>query len=102
MCKLENQIAVKAPEWSEKDFISIDECIVEQMQALWEAGIVTLACCCGHGEGACSVVIEHSFEPFDISIAYDILNKDVNREWHIEQWTLVRMAQKPIGNRSVI
>ena len=102
MCEHGNQVAVKAPNWSGKESISIDSCIVDQIQALWDAGVVTQGCCCGHNQRECSVIIEHHFEPFDISIAYDILNRDIERRWHLEQWTLVTIAQKPIGNRSII
>lgn len=31
--------------------LSLDEHIVSAIQALWDAGIVTRSCCCGHGSG---------------------------------------------------
>jgi hypothetical protein len=30
--------------------LRLDACIVPAVQALWTAGIVTLSCCCGHGD----------------------------------------------------
>lgn len=30
---------------------ALDACIVPAVQALWEAGIRTIGCCCGHGSG---------------------------------------------------
>lgn len=30
----------------------LDECIVPAIQALWERGIKTTSCCCGHGSGS--------------------------------------------------
>lgn len=31
-----------------KDTICIDACIVDQVEALWAAGVATLSTCCGH------------------------------------------------------
>lgn len=28
--------------------LALDPCIVPAIKALWEAGIVTISCCCGH------------------------------------------------------
>ena len=30
--------------------LALDACIVPAVQQLWQAGIVTLSCCCGHGD----------------------------------------------------
>jgi len=30
--------------------LNLDACIVPAVQALWDAGIVTESCCCGHGD----------------------------------------------------
>lgn len=29
----------------------MDACIVEAVKAVWDAGVKTLGCCCGHGQG---------------------------------------------------
>ena len=55
MCEWNNGgIEVALPEricsWKERRTVCIDECIVEQIRALWEAGYETLGCCCGHGK----------------------------------------------------
>jgi hypothetical protein len=31
-----------------KDTICVDACIVDQVEALWAAGVATLSTCCGH------------------------------------------------------
>lgn len=31
--------------------LAIDACIVPAIRTLWEAGVVTMSCCCGHGGG---------------------------------------------------
>ena len=55
--------------------VCTDECIVPQIQALWAAGVETLGCCCGHGKRECDVILTGSFDPTDVSEAYDILKK---------------------------
>lgn len=30
--------------------VSIDACLVDEIKILWEKGIKTAGCCCGHGE----------------------------------------------------
>jgi hypothetical protein len=42
--------------------LSLDACIVPAVKALWAAGVVTLSCCCGHGDpwGVISVQTESS------------------------------------------
>ena len=105
MCEWNNGgIAVDLPEGiapeRQNRQVSIDECIVPQIQALWEAGIQTLGCCCGHGKRECDVILAGSFDPRDVSKAYDILKAtDPERRWHIKQWLLVDVAQKPAGDR---
>lgn len=46
-------------ELGEKCF-RLDQCIIPAVKALWDAGIVTISCCCGHdtktGEGVISIL----------------------------------------------
>jgi hypothetical protein len=107
MCEWNNGgIAVDLPEnmlhlkESGKTQVCIDECIVSQIKALWEAGIETLGCCCGHGKGPCEVILTGHFDPTDVSKAYDILKEvDLVRRWHIKQWLLVDVGQLPDGSQ---
>ncbi len=45
----ENQVLLKAPDFMPKNIYSIDACIKDEVQMLWDAGIETTGCCCGHG-----------------------------------------------------
>lgn len=36
----------------------MDRCIVPAVKALWQAGIRTIGCCCGHGSGHGVISIE--------------------------------------------
>lgn len=31
--------------------ISVDKCLIPEIQSLWLRGITTIGCCCGHGNG---------------------------------------------------
>lgn len=45
-----NQTALKAPEWSTKGVIGIDNCILDEVKKVWSLGIVTNGHCCGHNK----------------------------------------------------
>jgi hypothetical protein len=44
----QNQVAMQ-PFWREK-LIAIDSCLASEIAWLWQHGIVTHGCCCGHGD----------------------------------------------------
>lgn len=46
----DNQATVRAPEWSNHHWISIDTCIVDEIKDLWRIGVNTTGCCCGHNK----------------------------------------------------
>jgi len=59
----DNQVELPAPqhiiEWAEKvnfslggdrKTVCVDRCLEKEIKALWEMGIVTTGCCCGHGK----------------------------------------------------
>lgn len=48
---------VKPPNWSNKDWISIDVCVWPFVKALWANDIQTGGSCCGHGKEKASVVL---------------------------------------------
>ncbi len=74
MCKYGNQMVVKLPKNVELRYnsptkevrvnVSIDECIVNDIKSLWESGIQTTGCCCGHNNKFPSFV---SVEPECVS-----------------------------------
>jgi hypothetical protein len=37
------------PPWCDK-YIAVDKCLVREILDLWEGGITTTGCCCGHGD----------------------------------------------------
>lgn len=69
--------------------VCIDECIVEQIKALWAAGFETRGCCCGHGKERPSVVMAEGYKDMEIAKISEVLKEsDPNRSWHIMQWRL--------------
>jgi len=37
--------------------VAVDACIADYVQEMNDRGIVTIACCCGHGQGLASVLV---------------------------------------------
>ena len=63
-----DQVIMHPPAWmglSRKE-IAVDRCMRPVIQALWDAGIVTRACCCGHGRYVPSVYVEVGDERFPV------------------------------------
>jgi hypothetical protein len=95
MCKWNNGgIVVDLPENmlhlkdSGRTTVCIDECIVDQIKALWEAGIETLGCCCGHHKERPSLVVPEGYKDKDIEKIVAILKANDSRGWDIMQWRL--------------
>ena len=45
MCKF----AWETDDQKTQKLISVDKCLLSEVQSLWERGIKTTGCCCGHG-----------------------------------------------------
>ncbi|MCT6925292.1 hypothetical protein [Metasolibacillus sp.] len=41
--------AINGGYYTTKDSCAVDVCMVDEIQYLWQQGIVTTGCCCGHG-----------------------------------------------------
>lgn len=41
---------------AESKFVSIDKCLLPEILKLWEMGIKTTGCCCGHGKSEMSFI----------------------------------------------
>lgn len=81
------EVILEAPKWSQKkNGICIDSCIVEQIKALWAAGIVTRGCCCGHNLKGPSVIIDETENPKN---ALSILRENDNRKWTVQRFEII-------------
>lgn len=66
--------------------ISIDACIVEHVQALWDAGCVTLSSCCGHNRVPPSIVIDEHHTSAEAAMFAAVLAVIDDRPWGMAQW----------------
>jgi len=66
--------------------VSIDYCISNVIQHLWDRGINTLGCCCGHNKDQPSVIVETSV---NIDKAFGIIKEVDNRKWIVSRWERV-------------
>ena len=68
-----NQINIIPPEWSSREFISIDRCLKEEIEYLWDEGIITHGCCCGHKEVLPFINVEEEQYERMIELGYTLL-----------------------------
>lgn len=81
--------AIFAQTGRENQSVTIDACIFRVIEHLWDEGIVTLGCCCGHNKAAPSIVIRQSYTDLKIAEIKDIIYRIDVRRWEIQQWRLV-------------
>lgn len=97
------EVTLPAPSWSEREWISVDYCIAEVIQHLWDNGIVTLGSCCGHGgkidsgKKLPSIILGQGIKNY-AKIKEIIAEKD-KRTYTLLQWKLVQADRvKGISN----
>lgn len=71
--------------------VCVDACIADQIKALWEIGIWTVGCCCGHNglfSDRPNVILDTEVNH---ERAITLLNEiDPEREWDVLQWQLTK------------
>lgn len=71
-----NQVTLEAPEWSSKEEICIDACLDVEIQGLWDRGIQTTGCCCGHNKLQPYICVKDEFIDNMENLGYDsFINK---------------------------
>lgn len=78
-----NQIEVPTPQhmldigkigWYEfRETLCIDACLVKEIKYLWEKGIVTTGCCCGHNQVDGYIGVKEEFIPTMKEMGYGIV-----------------------------
>lgn len=81
------EIVLKAPKWSEKKTICVDNCIADVIKYLWDKNVATLGSCCGHGKTNPDIVVGENEKDYERILSL-IAEKD-SRKWTIKQWQLV-------------
>jgi len=96
MCEWGNDVVLRLPDWmlehKERRTACVDECIVDQIKALWAAGYTTEGCCCGHGKEPPSVVIADGHSDEDVEGIVRVLRESDSRSWAILQWRIQTVA----------
>jgi len=59
--------------------ISIDPCIVEEIKWLWEQGIITYGCCCGHNKFESMVNVDDVNSKQMLEMGYIMNHQDKSR-----------------------
>ncbi|AVX04338.1 hypothetical protein MXMO3_01813 [Maritalea myrionectae] len=70
---------------SQKEFVCLDTCIVEQVKAVWAAGIETGGCCCGHNHAVTPQLFVRF--PKDVERACQVLAETDSRDWNVLVWS---------------
>ena len=96
MCKWNTTDILDLPDhvcaWKENRTVCIDQCIVEQVKALWAAGYETLGSCCGHSKEGPSVIMAEGYAQEEITQKIVPTLATDSREWLIMQRRLAGVA----------
>ncbi len=74
--------------------VGIDACISHVIQHLWNNGISTKGCCCGHSNRSPDVIIEEGDGDNNIHRIETLIKEvdfDMGRKWSILQWRLQKI-----------
>lgn len=65
--------------------ICVDPCIADVMERLWEAGVRTRGCCCGHNGQLGTAPTVYIEDPKSAVDAVRVLSED-ERDWNVVFW----------------
>lgn len=54
-----------------KEQVTVDACLAEEIKDLWNKGVVTCGCCCGHGRSLGWIGVDDSSIPLMESLGYE-------------------------------
>lgn len=67
-----------------RECLAIDSCIAPALALLWDAGIPTLGCCCGHGQSAGGIITLDTARLADRAASTPI--KETYARIHADPW----------------
>ena len=74
-----------APSWANgRPVICVDACMAGLIRALWDAGVKTRDCCCGHNRRIPHVMIEN---PDQVRLASEVVERVYTRSVHVIVWS---------------
>jgi hypothetical protein len=65
-------VKLNKPRPSGRKEVPVDECISEKIQKLNDLGVITYGCCCGHGEGKASCLVDISSNDLLVEMNYTL------------------------------
>lgn len=68
----DNQVMLVPPSWSSKEWICVDKCLSQEIQVLWNMGIITTGCCCGHNKLESFIGVKDEFIPKMKRLGYKV------------------------------
>ena len=71
---------------SGKTGIAIDACIAPVIQHLWDNGVVTRSCCCGHNIQPPSIILEDNLTARDAAVVRKIIAEVDRRNFILYSW----------------
>ena len=77
---------------TDRPTICVDACIAPVIKHLWDNGIETLGCCCGHNVEIPSVILDEHMRGKEETVRYLIGEIDT-REWRVLMWQLVEILR---------
>lgn len=60
--------------YTEKESCLVDACMVDEIKYLWEKGIVTTGCCCGHGIAEPMINVAETEVDKMVKLGYKLMN----------------------------
>lgn len=71
--------------------VSVDACIASVISHLWECGIRTLNCCCGHGTEKPSIIFDEGMSDADAKAAEEAIAQVDGRKFDLLSWKLTKV-----------
>lgn len=79
-------LGIRKWDGSPKTLVSVDSCLVRVIQQLWDNGVITLACCCGHGERDPSIVLHNDTTAQEAERVRELIAEVDDRNFELSSW----------------
>ena len=77
----------------ESKYVNIDKCLMREVLDLWEMGIKTTGCCCGHGNSSRSFIgVKRGYEDRMIALGYVEHKNECDADDHSEFYPKTKMV----------
>lgn len=91
--QVNDAVKLECPEWMKKtmkdnmlddEVIIIDSCMENAIVQIWKDKIITLNCCCGHGNASPTIIVS---ETQNIEDVFASIKKVDNRDFGVAKWS---------------